>query len=204
MLNKQKIITTLAIATASPVMAAPSADVLSTVTYYQEFSPRLNVETGSSSSPYSDGYLTSIVESKGNNFGYSKTVDVIDKIKALKVALGLSNTAVSDILQITRQSLHSYLNTPGYDKNIHPKTLVRAIELEKVTQLIQQYLDRSPSALAKNISVNGDSLFDLLKKDQLEFDKIELVLNHLAEKMSPSGKEVPFNQQTLRDLTSST
>ncbi len=76
--------------------------------------------------------------------------------------------------------------------------------MEAVTQLINNRLDRSPGALSKNISVEGLSLFDLLKSDELEFDKIEAVVDYLAEKMSTSGKALPFNQQTLHDLTSST
>jgi len=44
----------------------------------------------------------------------------------------------------------------------------------------------------------------LLKNDELEFDKIEAVIERLAENMSTSSKGLPFNQQTLHDLTSST
>ncbi len=196
MLNSKSIISTVFIATmSSPVTA------ISTIAPHQEFSPKLDVDIHSSFSPYLGNNLTSVAKTVSK---VEAQINVIDKIKALKVALGLPNTAVAEIVGISRQTLHSYFNTPDYDKNIHSKTLNRSIQLEEVTQLIKKHLNRSPAALSKNIFVDGHSLFDLLKSDELEFDKIEAVIERLAENMSTSSKGLPFNQQTLHDLTSST
>jgi hypothetical protein len=204
MFNTKVVLSTLVMATAAPAMAAPNINSLSTVAPHQDFLPKLDVSINGSFEPYFNGSLTSIVAGSTDTAVQPNTVDVIDKIKALKVALGLPNTAVADIFGISRQALHGYFNTPNFAKNIRSKTLERSIKLEAVTQLINNRLDRSPGALSKNISVEGLSLFDLLKSDELEFDKIEAVVDYLAEKMSTSGKALPFNQQTLHDLTSST
>ncbi|VAX37879.1 hypothetical protein MNBD_UNCLBAC01-1234 [hydrothermal vent metagenome] len=191
----------------SSAMATSDISALSSVTspIDQVFSPQFNVPVENSflSYPSDEHNLTSVVPSE-NNIIEQKKSSVIDQIKALKMALGLPNTALADVVDVSRQTLHSYLNTPDFDKNIHTKTLTRLSKLEEVTKLLQEGLDRSPGARAKNIFVDGNSLFDLLKSEVLEMDKIRIVINHLAEKMAASKKNLSFNEQTLHDLTSST
>lgn len=188
---------------APQVVATLNTEYLSTIAISTTFSPELVVNIDRSCSPYEGDKLTSVRKIVIESETQLNSFDFVDKIKALKVALGLPSTAIADIFQITRQTLHSYFK-PNYDKKINSKTLERSIQLEKVTQLIQDHLDRSPGALAKNSSVEGVSLFSLLKNDELEFDKIEVIVKNLAEKMSKPVQGLSFNQQTLYDLTSST
>ena len=204
--NTTYLSTTFAVAStmASSAMAISDVSVLSSVVSpNQEFSPRLNVRIENSFLPHDEHNLTTVVPSDSNIVEQKKS-SVIEQIKALKIALGLPNTALAEIVGVSRQTLHSYLNTSDFDKSFHAKTLTRLSELEEVTLLLQEHLDRSPGALSKNIFVDGLSLFELLKNKPLQIKKIKTVIDHLAERMSASKKNLPFNQQTLHDLTSST
>ncbi len=128
---------------------------------------------------------------------------IAEVISKVKIATGLPNKDIADIFKVTRQTLYTHLKKSDQKHKINQQTISRMADLEKIIVRISPLFSRSPGAMAKNYLLNGVSLFDLLKEDNLNTGKIFSLAEALVVKMdagNPTGKQV--NIETLHDLTS--
>lgn len=123
---------------------------------------------------------------------------ISDQIKLVKFALGLPNTDIAEIYKVSRQSLISYLGKGGECRRINTETLRRSSMLVDISKSLSQIFVRSPGALSKNYAMSGESLFNLLTKDQIDRERVL----HFAEELSfEISKHVPKESAVLDDLT---
>ena len=131
-------------------------------------------------------------------------VDVLgisDIVDTVKVALGLPNKDIANIFGVSRQTLHSYKNSTD-EHAVNSANKKRALALSDIIVQISPKFIRSPGAMAKNYTVNGKSLLDLLSEPNLDIDEIIRLSDSLSEKMTVnSPKHTATNEVSLRQLT---
>lgn len=136
--------------------------------------------------------------------GTDKAVEVLsiaDIVDSVKVTLGLPNKDIANIFGVSRQTLHSYKNAAN-EQTVNAANQKRALTLAEIIRQISPKFIRSPGAMAKNYTVNGKSLLDLLSEQLLNEREIVWLSEQLAEKMDPNVlKPTTINEVSLRQLT---
>ncbi|MCL1092012.1 hypothetical protein L2744_20900 [Shewanella profunda] len=125
---------------------------------------------------------------------------IADIVDLVKVALGLPNKDIANIFGVSRQTLHSYKNAAD-DHTVNASNQKRALTLAEIIQEISPKFNRSPGAMAKNYTVEGKSLLNLLSEPSLNIREIVRLSGKLAEKMNSSApKSTVTNEVSLLQL----
>ncbi|MCQ9084881.1 hypothetical protein [Vibrio harveyi] len=136
-----------------------------------------------------------------DNGNTTEVLSIADIVDLVKVALGLPNKDVASIFGVSRQTLHSYKNSAD-DHTVNASNQKRALTLAEIIQEVRPKFNRSPGAMAKNYTVEGKSLLDLLSEPTLNISNIVWFADKLAEKMSANApKSTATNEVSLRQLT---
>ncbi|MCG9723387.1 helix-turn-helix domain-containing protein [Shewanella sp. Isolate7] len=159
---------------------------------------------------YEVTYSSNIAGEQWSSVGISeltdtdKTVEVLsiaDIVDLVKVALGLPNKDVARIFGVSRQTLHSYKNAAD-EQTVNAANQKRALTLAEIISEISPKFNRSPGAMAKNYTVEGKSLLDLLSEPSLKVREIVWLSEKLAEKMNSNvPKLTETNEVSLHQLT---
>lgn len=107
---------------------------------------------------------------------------VSDVVNLVKITLGLPNKDIAEIFQVSRQTLHSYKNEESTHK-LHEQNFYRVKELKNIFEDISKILPNSPGALAKTYLIEDQTLFDLLKDNDLKKEKILSFVEKLQRKI---------------------
>ena len=133
----------------------------------------------------------------------SNTLDSVpNKIKTAKITLGLSNKDLASIYDTTRQSLHSY-SQPDSTQVIAAATYERIDLVSEIISGLQHIFPKSPAAMAKNYTEDGESLFDMLCKHEIPVEAVFALSEKLAAKMDANPKGSQLNDLSLHELTRS-
>jgi DNA-binding XRE family transcriptional regulator len=128
-----------------------------------------------------------------------------DVIQKAKVSLGLPNKDIARIFGVTRQTLYSYSKGLDSERTANTQTRQRVFQLTPVLERLEAIFSKSPGAMAKNYVVDGVTLFDLLARDELEFDSICQVAHVLNEKLEKiahsSARPSVSGDETLHELS---
>ncbi|MAL98872.1 MAG: hypothetical protein CL583_10545 [Alteromonadaceae bacterium] len=131
-----------------------------------------------------------------------------DVIGTAKISLGLPNKDIAQIFGVTRQTLYSYSKGQDLERTANSQTRQRVFQLKPIVQKLALVLPKSPGAMAKNYSIGGLTLFDLLVKEELDSDRIVEVATALGEKLNQisgvSSRSPVSGNKTLHELTSHT
>ncbi len=154
----------------------------------------------------SENNLWTTFNSSRTNDKNVMATSIADKISAVKIALGLPNKDIAEIYKVARQSLHNYQKYSDVEHNVKQQTRERSIILDDIIQEIRPLFKRSPGAMAKNFTYNGESLLSLLSQEELNKAKIFKLASLLTERMQKNSKNSDrlTNGLTLNDLTRST
>ncbi len=150
-----------------------------------------------------DHWLTINTETEHVDEDEHKLVGISDVIKHIKVGLGLPNKDIAKIFGVTRQTLYNYLKQSDKNSVINPNTLERSLMLKKVAKNLSGIFNKSPGAMAKNFTIEEQSLLDLLSEEDLNIDKISIFAVKLSKRMSQhsSSSDSVSNNITLMELT---
>ncbi|MFP3977331.1 hypothetical protein [Marinobacter sp. KMM 10035] len=128
-----------------------------------------------------------------------------DVIQKAKISLGLPNKDIARIFGVTRQTLYSYSKGLDSERTANSQTRQRVFQLTPVLERLGAIFSKSPGAMAKNYVIDGVTLFDLLVRDELDFEKISQVahvLNEKLEKISASSSRPSVSgDETLHELS---
>mgnify|MGYP003114309319 CR=1 FL=1 len=128
-----------------------------------------------------------------------------DVIRAAKVALGLPNKDIAKVFGVTRQTLYSYSKGQDSERTANSQTRQRVFQLKPIIQDLTRVLPKSPGAMAKNYSINGLTLFDLLTEEELDSQAIAKVAAAIGEKLnqiSETGSRSSVSgDEALHELT---
>lgn len=153
----------------------------------------------SSESEYHDGSWRSskvYVEKRAINNG---VMSIADMILSVKVKLGLPNKDIASIFDVTRQTLHSYSKGAEVTQSLKEETKQRIINIYGVIEEVSTVLGKSPGAMAKNYTMNGDSLLGLLSSPSIDVPKVLTLAKGIAGKSLVPNHQI--NESTLNDLT---
>lgn len=145
---------------------------------------KLKFETNSQSSNLNGFEWSSTNTLKVNEISDSNSneASISDIVNLVKVTLGLPNKDIADIFKVSRQTLHAYKSDETVH-NLHEQNLSRAKVLKNIFEDINKILLSSPGALAKTYLINNETLFDILKSDTLEKEKILSFSQKLQKKI---------------------
>lgn len=138
-------------------------------------------------------------EEKGN-IGDTQPLSIAEIILLAKDSLGLPNKDIASILRVSRQTLHTYKDS-NTSQTLNLMTMKRAITIDGVMKKIAPKFRRSPGAMAKNFTFEGESLLQLLESDELNVDKIVSLADKLSESMNSVSHSNSINNDTLHSLT---
>ena len=139
-----------------------------------------------------------------NNKSELNVVSVSEIIKRAKIQLGLPNKDLADVFLVSRQTIQTYLKGSDKSHAVNNQTKERALSVLKVLDLIEDNFGKSPGAMAKNYTVEDNSLLDLLSREELEVDKIIELSKVLGKILSnPTHNNLPEKDSALFDLTRS-
>lgn len=130
-------------------------------------------------------------------------VEISDIIKQIKVVLGLPNKDIAKIFGVTRQTLYNYLKQSADNNVINSNTLERSLLLKTVAENLSNIFVKSPGAMAKNLTIEGQSLLGLLSEKYLNINKISTFAVKLSERISQHSNSSGSvsNDITLMELT---
>lgn len=119
-------------------------------------------------------------------------------IETTKQVTGLSVKDLAGIFQVTRQTLYNFRSS---DDKINERNWERlqavSCEIEKMSTIFTS----SPGSLMKRVTVDGDTLYQLLCADALNSVRIEQLAKYVAEQLPmPSGFAVR-HLATIEQLT---
>lgn len=138
------------------------------------------------------------VDEGHNDATFLSVSDIIDTVK---VTLGLPNKDIASIFRVSRQTLHSYKNSTD-EHAINPSNQKRALRLYEIMAETKPKFNRSPGAMAKNYTLNGKSLLELLSEPNLDICEITKLTDSLSERMlSITPKNTATNEISLQQLT---
>jgi hypothetical protein len=153
----------------------------------------------STESEYHDGSWRSskvYVEKRVIN---NAVMSIADMILSVKVKLGLPNKDIASIFDVTRQTLHSYSKGAEETQSLKEETKQRIINAYGVIEQVSKVLVKSPGAMAKNYTMDGDSLLGLLSSPSIDVPKVLALAKGIAEKSLIPNHQI--NESTLNDLT---
>ncbi|WP_328188807.1 hypothetical protein [Marinobacter sp. OP 3.4] len=155
-------------------------------------------------------YWSSANFEEGNNLneeggGEEGALGIGDVIRATKISLGLPNKDIAQIFGVTRQTLYSYSKGQDSERTANTQTRQRVFQLRPIIQGLAQILPKSPGAMAKNYSINGVTLFDLLVQEELDSEAITNVAAAIGEKLNQisdySSRSSVSGDESLHELT---
>ncbi|WP_019029475.1 hypothetical protein [Colwellia piezophila] len=132
-----------------------------------------------------------------------EVIGVSDVIKVVKVALGLPNKDVAQIFGVTRQTVHNYMKQSSINHAVNADTLERTQFLNEIFQKLSTIFEKSPGAMAKNFTIQGESLLNLLSKSDLNIDQISSFAYQLSKRMAENNlsSNAMDSDVTLAELT---
>jgi len=132
-----------------------------------------------------------------------KSISVSDVIKKVKINLGLPNKDVAQIFGVTRQTVYNYTKQSEIKHTVNADTLERTLELDEIFTNLEKIFSKSPGAMAKNFTFQGESLLNLLSKRELDVDQITLCAQQLAKRMTEysSGSNAIEFDISIAELT---
>ena len=136
-----------------------------------------------------------------SNISDTQLLNIAEIIGFVKTSLGLPNKDVAAIFSVTRQTLHTYAKDADTSQTLNPMTRERALTLNGIVKEIAPKFSRSPGAMAKNYTFEGESLLQLLESDELNVDKIVSLADKLSESMNSVSHSNSINNDTLHSLT---
>lgn len=130
-------------------------------------------------------------------------IGVSDVIKRVKINLGLPNKDVAQVFGVTRQTVHNYTKQSEIKHAVNTDTLERTIQLNNIFTNLEKIFSKSPGAMAKNFTIHGESLLNLLSKSELDADQITSFAYQLAKRMTEnsSGSNALDSDNSLAELT---
>ncbi|MDH5300129.1 MAG: hypothetical protein OEW58_02060 [Gammaproteobacteria bacterium] len=102
-------------------------------------------------------------------------------ISDAKMALGLSVKDLSEVFQVSRQTLYNH--SKNANANISPKQLERYEEIRSILAPLRKALKVAPGASSKRLSVEGITLFSLLIQDKLDVELIVEVAGKVSDEL---------------------
>jgi len=133
----------------------------------------------------------------------SKVISISEIILMVKSTLGLPNKDIANILGVTRQTLHSYANGADANQKMNRSTYERVLLLNEIVTELTNKFSQSPGAMAKNYTIEGRTLLDLLKEEQIDVRKVLLFSEQLSNKMKSIPSSSNSDDNTLYNLTRS-
>jgi predicted regulator of amino acid metabolism with ACT domain len=132
--------------------------------------------------------------------GASTVAEAVNKIKT---TLGIPAKDLATLLGVSRPTLYSYIKNSELESNINSSKRKRAIELSDIASKLNSIFLMSPGAMVKNFSLNGVTMFELLKQDELNHEKIIAVAKeieiHKSKLASVEGSH--YQTFTLHEIT---
>jgi len=130
-------------------------------------------------------------------------IGVSDVIKKVKVNLGLPNKDVAQVFGVTRQTVHNYTKQSEIKHTVNADTLERTQQLDEIFINLNEIFSKSPGAMAKNFTIQGESLLNLLSKKELNADQIASFACQLEKRMmeNSSGSNAMDRDISLAELT---
>lgn len=145
----------------------------------------------------------SVADSRDDsNFVNDATLEMVgiqDMLHCIKVSLGLSKKDEAALLGMSRPTLNAYLNGAEDSQTINKNTLEKIRNVYAIVSDISSLFMHSPGAMLKSYTLEGDSLFSLLSEETLNEEKIKIIADRLAHKISLPDRVI--NESTLQDLT---
>jgi hypothetical protein len=147
-------------------------------------------------------WLTINLNHKDNKEQDTSIVGISDVVSDIKTSLGLPNKDVAQILRVTRQTLHTYAKNSDVEHAINPLTLKRAFTIAEVIKEIAPKFSQSPGAMAKNYTMEGHTLLELLSAPNLDIQAIIPFADMLAKVMDKrTSTSSHINENALYELT---
>ena len=130
-------------------------------------------------------------------------IGVSDVIKKVKINLGLPNKDVAQVFGVTRQTVHNYTKQSEIKHTVNADTLERTLQLDEIFTNLEKVFSKSPGAMAKNFTIQGESLLNLLSKRELNAAQITSFAYQLAKRMmeNSSGSNAIDSDISLAELT---
>lgn len=125
---------------------------------------------------------TSLSASNPQNHDEDK-VDIVAIIDLVKVTLGLPNTDIAKIFQVSRQTLLNYKSQNGSSYNPHELNLFRVKILKNIFDELTEVFNKNPGALVKTYMKGNHTLLDLLTANDLDRNSIIDIAYELKKKM---------------------
>lgn len=116
-------------------------------------------------------------------------IGVSDVIKKVKINLGLPNKDVAQVFGVTRQTVHNYTKQSEIKHTVNADTLERALQLDEIFTNLEKIFSKSPGAMAKNFTIQGESLLNLLSKSELNTDQISSFAYQLSKRMMANSSD---------------
>jgi hypothetical protein len=132
-----------------------------------------------------------------------KVISISEIISMVKTTLGLPNKDVANIFGVTRQTLHSYANGADVNQKMNRSTHERVQLLNEIVTELTNKFSQSPGAMAKNYTIEGRTLLDLLKEEEIDVRKVLLFSDQLSNKMKSIPTSSSGGDDTLYNLTRS-
>jgi hypothetical protein len=148
-----------------------------------------------------DGYWNSVDTQAEKTGSDAQLLSVSGIIGFVKTSLGLPNKDIASIFGVTRQTLHTYSKGGDAVQTLNRATKERALTLNEIVNKIAPKFSRSPGAMAKNYTFEGESLIQLLTSDNLEVVKIIRLSEKLSESMNGFSHSNPHSDRALHSLT---
>lgn len=135
----------------------------------------------------------------------TEVTGVADIITRVKMTLGLPNKDIADIFRVTRQTLHSYAKNTDVEHAINKSTLERALLVNEIIKEISAKFGKSPGAMAKNYTIDGFSLLDLMSAPEIDIKQVISFSSKLSIEMArrTQSKTPLDNDNALYELTRS-
>lgn len=119
-------------------------------------------------------------------------------IETAKQVTGLSVKDLAGIFQVSRQTLYNFRSS---EEKIIERNWQRLQAVSGEIENIARIFTSSPGSLMKRVTVDGDTLYQLLCADALNRARIEQLAKHVAEQLPmPSGSAVRHSA-TIEQLT---
>lgn len=115
----------------------------------------------------------------------ANAVEPAEMITKARKTLGLSMSDLADVYHVARNTLYHYLE--------HPETKVGNIDrfhlVDEIVDRLHAISSRPYGASAKNYKVEGTSLLEELKKNEINKDLVESIGNSIAHKLHISAEK---------------
>lgn len=128
----------------------------------------------------------------------SAAVSAAEVVDAAKRVTGLSIKDLAAIFNVSRQTLYNYRKS---EEAISERNWSRLMCVNAHIKSIAEILPCSPGSLMKRVTLEDDSLYDLLCAETLDAGDIERLAAHLASHLAAAGKVDVRHSSSIDQLT---